>query len=290
MELRQLKYFIKSAELTNFTEAARTLFISESTLSQQIKQLETELDIKLFQRVRRRVALTEAGEIFLPYAKRTVADSQYAVQRLRDLQNLHAGSLKIGVTYSLSTLLTRELVEFSKTYPKVKVSVIYRTATDLIEMLKCHKVDFILSYEPVEVDDFIETQRLFDSSLAVIVHRNHPLAALKRVKLAQLNNYPLALPSVGLNARSILDNVLGYKHTELNPQIELNEANILLQLVSTKHFVTVLSSASVRDRDDLVAIPIAEKGFDMHAALLWLRDSYQKNSTQEFIRLIGERV
>ena len=77
MELRQLRYFIKSAELSNFTEAARTLFISESTLSQQIKQLEIELDTLLFERVRRRVSLTEAGEMFLPYARKTVADSEH---------------------------------------------------------------------------------------------------------------------------------------------------------------------------------------------------------------------
>ena len=71
MELRQLKYFVRSAELLNFTEAANDLFISQSTLSQQIKQLEDELDMLLFDRVGKRVRLTEAGNLFLTYARQS---------------------------------------------------------------------------------------------------------------------------------------------------------------------------------------------------------------------------
>ena len=68
MELRQLRYFTRTAKQLNFTEAAHTLYISQSTLSQQIKQLEDELGIPLFDRIGKRVRLTEAGEQFLPYA------------------------------------------------------------------------------------------------------------------------------------------------------------------------------------------------------------------------------
>lgn len=68
MELRQLRYFLKAKELLNFTEAAKVLNISQSTLSQQIKQLENELDVPLFNRVGKRITLTEAGEIFSEYS------------------------------------------------------------------------------------------------------------------------------------------------------------------------------------------------------------------------------
>lgn len=286
MELRQLRYFIKSAELSNFTEAARTLFISESTLSQQIKQLEIELDTLLFERVRRRVSLTEAGEMFLPYARKTVADSEHAVQRLRDLRNLHTGTLKIGVTFSLGSVLTNSLEKFSQTYPDIKLNIIYRTATELTGLLKTHQVDFVLSYELLHDDDQIESMRLFDSALSVIVHQHHPLAALKRIPLSYINNYPLVLPSVGMNARIILDSVLQASHITLNPQVELNEVNILLQMVRTKHWVTVLSKATIHGDKEMKAIPIQEKGTEMHAALLWLKDGYQKNATREFIRML----
>src|SRR3954463_12885756 len=106
MELRQLRYFIRSAELLNFTEAAHTLYISQSTLSQQIKQLEDELGIPLFDRIGKRVHLTEAGGLFLPYARQTLVDSEGGRFVIDDLKGLKTGELKIGVTYGLSALLT----------------------------------------------------------------------------------------------------------------------------------------------------------------------------------------
>ena len=72
MELRQLRYFVKAAETLNFSEAAKGLYITQSTLSQQIRQLETELDVQLFQRNSHEVTLTEAGAELLPYAKETL--------------------------------------------------------------------------------------------------------------------------------------------------------------------------------------------------------------------------
>ena len=76
MELRQLKYFKEACELQNFSEAARVLHISQSTLSQQIKQLEDELDVLLFDRIGKRIVPTEAGLAFLPYAVRVIRDAE----------------------------------------------------------------------------------------------------------------------------------------------------------------------------------------------------------------------
>lgn len=117
MELRQLRYFEKTSELLNFTEAAKALFISQSTLSQQIKQLESELGVLLFDRVGKRIVLTEAGSSFLPYARNAIRDADSGKQIIRDLQGLETGSLHIGVTYSLSTILTKALKKFSGNIP-----------------------------------------------------------------------------------------------------------------------------------------------------------------------------
>ena len=96
MELRQVRYFLKVAELQNFTEAAKSLFIAQSTLSQQINQLENDLGVLLFDRVGKRLYLTEAGQEFIPLAKQTIQDADLAKQRLLDLQGIRAGSLRVG--------------------------------------------------------------------------------------------------------------------------------------------------------------------------------------------------
>ena len=114
MELRQLKYFKQACELQNFSEAARALHISQSTLSQQIKQLENELDVLLFDRVGKRVIPTEAGVAFLPYAHKEIKNAENGKQIIRDLKGIETGSLHIGVTYSMSPLLIAALNQFTK--------------------------------------------------------------------------------------------------------------------------------------------------------------------------------
>ena len=86
MELRQLRYFLKAAETLNFSEASKELFITQSTLSQQIRQLERELGVSLFQRNSHEVLLTENGEHLLPYARKTIIDADTCVESMNDLK------------------------------------------------------------------------------------------------------------------------------------------------------------------------------------------------------------
>src|SRR6186713_908550 len=121
MELRQIKYFLKAKELLNFTEAAKSLNISQSTLSQQIKQLEDELDIQLFNRIGKRIILTEAGEMFSAYALQSINNANQGLQLLKDLNDLNTGKITIGVIYSMRIPFAKTLIQFAKQYPKIKI-------------------------------------------------------------------------------------------------------------------------------------------------------------------------
>ncbi|MBR2194842.1 MAG: LysR family transcriptional regulator [Salinivirgaceae bacterium] len=288
MELRQLKYFIKTAETLNFTEAARQLFITQSTLSQQIRQLETELQVQLFDRIGKRTYLTEAGTEFLPYAKQTVADSEGGVQRLRDLQNIMAGELRIGAVFTLSDLLTSTIISFSKQYPNIKLVVVSRPVNELLDLLKERKLDLILSYRPDDEDNQIEFFPLFDSNLSVIVNYNHPLVAQREVSLELLKQYPLVLPSVGSQARTMIDRLLASRHVQLTPQIEISSMTIMMNLVETGHWIAVMSEMLIRGHEKLRAIPIAGKKTQMHPSVILLKGIYQKLSAKEFMKILFE--
>lgn len=125
-----------ACELQNFSEAARQLHISQSTLSHQIKQLEDELDILLFDRIGKRVVPTEAGNAFLPFARKSIQDAENGRQIIRDLKGIETGILHIGATYSLSPLLISAMKQFAKTYPGIKVLVTLATSAELIDRLK----------------------------------------------------------------------------------------------------------------------------------------------------------
>ena len=105
MELRQLKYFVNVAETNSFSEASRLLNITQSTLSQQIKQLENELGVMLFERSSHRVRLTDIGEAFLPEARHTLHAADMCIDRMNDIRGLKAGCLNIGSTFSFIPLL-----------------------------------------------------------------------------------------------------------------------------------------------------------------------------------------
>ena len=148
MELRQLKYFVKVAETLNFSEAARLLCVTQSTLSQQVKQLETELDTPLLIRSSHSVTLTEQGLELLPYAKRTLDDAETCVARINDIKRLATGTLNIGVTYSFSPILTETLITFMKLYPRIKLNIFYKPMAELMDMLRDRQVDFVLAFRP----------------------------------------------------------------------------------------------------------------------------------------------
>lgn len=120
MEIRQLIYFVETSQTLNFSEAAKKLCISQSTLSQQIKQLELELDEELFFRTSHEVTLTEAGYELLPFARQIVSDINNCHQRFLDLKKIATGCLNIGVTYSFGQMLIETICNFSRIYPGIK--------------------------------------------------------------------------------------------------------------------------------------------------------------------------
>lgn len=288
MEIRQLRYFAKVAETLNFSDAAKALYITQSTLSQQIKQLEQELNAPLLLRNSHSVCLTEVGEELLPYALRTLHAADLCIDRIHDLQQLLTGTLNIGVTYTFSPILTETLLVFMKRYPHVRLNIYYKPMEELMELLSNRKVDFVLAFKSSVCHDEIESHILFDNHLAVIAGDSHPLAKKDKVKLSELEPYDIALPSKGLQARNALDKALSKYMTKLRVRLELNEVNILLKLVKQSQLVTVLAEATIRNEQGIKAVPLDFPENEMAGCVHVLKNTYRKHSMQEFIRLLSE--
>lgn len=287
MELRQLQYFVKSAETENFTEAASQSFITQSTLSQQIKQLENDLGCLLFDRVGKRVRLTETGKAFLPFARQTLNDAQHGREMLDDMQNLRTGTLRIGSTWGLSSLLTHAIIKFHQQHPLIRYEVIYRKADELIEMLHEQKIDFALSFNLLILDEQIEETKLFESTLCAVVSEDHPLARFKRMPLAVLKDYPIAVPYKGMNARQLFDEFVDKYELKIKPTVELSEIYTLLKLVKTSKWVAVVADSTIFDEDGVVAIPFEIGRIPMQATLLQLKDVYHRKAVQSFWEILN---
>ena len=288
MEIRHLKYFVKIAETLSFSEAAKALFITQSTLSQQIRQLEQEMDAQLFERNNHNVRLTEAGEELLPYARQTLKASQACLDRIQDLQHMLTGTLNIGVTFSFSPILTEALFAFIKLYPKVKLNIYYKPMAELMKMLEHDEVDFALTFRPAELNKDIESHFLFDNHLAVIVRDDHPLAHKESVSITELEPYDLVLPAKGLQARNAFDLMCVGSNHNLKVRIELNDVNVLLKMVKQSGMITILSETTIYNEEGFKSIPIDLKIKEMEGCIHVKKNIYQKRSAKEFIRLLGE--
>ena len=288
MELRQLKYFVKVAELLSFSKAAKELYITQSTLSQQIKQLEDELDMALFFRNNHKVTLTEAGETFLEGAKKTLAEADDNKAKIMDLALGHRGVLNIGVTYSFGSILTETVLAFKKEFPDVQLNICYRNVMELMELVSDGELDFALSFRSSEKYESVESHILFDNKLCIVVREDHPLTRKSIVRLADLEDYEVILPSIGLQARNAFDTIIAERNLKLKVAIEANEVNTILNLLRKSNYITVLSETVVLEHSGLVTVEIDDAECSMEGCLHFCANRYRKRSTEEFIRLLSE--
>ena len=288
MELRQLRYFVRTAEVLNFSQAAKSLYVTQSTLSQQIRQLEQELDTVLFLRDSHSVVLSEAGERLLPYAKQTLQSAEACVDHVRDLKEMLSGSLNIGITYSFAPILTETVKDFIKLYPNVKLNIWYKTMEELMTMLRKKELDFVLAFKPSVPYAEIESHILFDNHLSVIMSRNHPLAFEKSLPLEEILPYSIAMPSKGMQARNAFDRFCPGAFGKLNVRVELNDVNTLLELVRGSSLLTVLSDATIHQFDGLTAVPLEMENNQMEGCVHMLAKSYRKRAAEESIRILND--
>lgn len=290
MELRQLKYFVKTAELLNFSEAAKVLYITQSTLSQQIRQLEQELDVALFYRDSHSVILTEGGEQLLPYAIQTLRSATMCADRIRDLKEMLSGSLDIGITYTFAPIITETVLEFIKLYPNVKLHIFYKTMEELLEMLSKRELDFVLAFKPTVHFNEVESHVLFDNDLSVIVNEHHPLAEKESVTLQDILPHSIAMPAKGLQARNAFDTVFPGAFDSLDVKIELNEVNVLLDIVRGSKLLTILSEATIHQSRGLKSIPFNITHSLMEGCVHVHKQAYRKRSAEVFIKMLNESV
>lgn len=288
MEFRQLRYFVKVAELRSFSEASKALFISQSTLSQQIKQLEEELGVELLVRDSRHVSMSDYGEQYLPYAKQVLKDVDTSTERMNDVRQLKIGTLNIGATYTFCPLLADTVRDYMKKYPGIKLKIYCRSMENLMEMLEHGQLDVALSYKPLQSYDDIDSHILFNSNLCVIAGKDNPVAKKERIRLAELENLPLVLPAKGLQARNAFDSLLYGQNFKFDVRLEINDLSMLLDMVSRTNLVTLLSGATIHSNKNFVAISLDHPHSEMQGSFHLLKGTYCKNATKEFLKMLVE--
>ncbi|WP_267406198.1 MULTISPECIES: LysR substrate-binding domain-containing protein [unclassified Chryseobacterium] len=286
MELRQIRYFLKAKELLNFTEAANHLFISQSTLSQQIKQLEDELGISLFNRIGKRISLTEAGIVFAKYAEKSLLKSQEGFLAMQDLKGSKSGELNIGVTYGMRSTMISALIRFSKEYPGVRVNIVFATTSELLNQLHHIKLDFILTFAEGNRVEVFNYTPLFTSPMVLVTAKSSAFIHHKNISLETIAELPLAMPTKGYSTTRYI--MKAFEENNLEPKIliEINDIPALLELVKSGNWSSILAQTTITEKDDLVTIPIEGENMIRTAMVISLKDAYEKQSMKNFYQYL----
>lgn len=291
MELTPLKYFIKLSETLSFTAAAKELFITQSTLSLSIKQLEEELGIPLFDRIGKKVYLTDAGTTFLAYARRATEEADCGVQHLKEMQQQYRGKLKIGVIYSLFPLLNACVQKFVRAFPCAELSIVYsHSVKELTELIDNNQLDFALNYVPENVSPRTEVTEYAKFPLCVIACTSHPLAIRKHISLSDMNGFPLILASKDMYTRQVADRMLSRYKVKIRPQVEVNSMPLLLNMLRSGLWISILPQDVTINNPQLKTIAIKEKTEMMHVCLLSLKGKRRSILTEKFLEVIRDEI
>lgn len=248
MEIRNVTTFLTLAELKSFTKTAETLGYSQGAVTVQIKQLETELEVQLFDRFSWGTELTSAGEAFKPYAQRLLnayEDAKAFGGRSAEPE----GTLRIGSTASIANaILPPLLIEFQKMCPKVYVSVLNNDFyEDLIDDLRHNELDFVF------ITDFRREYRGIakavekHTKIEFICHRDHPLAGKKNVSFRELIKHRLITSDREHGYTAAMEAEMARLGYKLNPILDFGSTAAIIKLLMTNEAISFLPKQLVED-------------------------------------------
>lgn len=188
MELRHLRYFLAVAEQLSFTRAAEKVGIGQPPLSMQIKALEEEVGAPLFKRTSHGVELSEVGLVFLPHAKRAVADAEQALRAAQQAASGEVGLIRMGFTSSavFHPLVSHSIQEFRELHPKLEISLSEGITEQLLADIAGSELDAAFVRIVSTPSDELGVVELPAEKLKVALPRSHPLARRKLLELADL--------------------------------------------------------------------------------------------------------
>jgi len=256
MELRHLRYFVALAGSLNFTRAAQRVHVTQSTLSHQIRQLEEEIGQPLFDRVGKRVYLTEAGDTFLAYAARALREVDQGLGELKARDTPMSGVVRVGATHTFNQgFIPSCVARFLTRNPTVRVLAEELPADLIVNRLSAGQLDLGVAYRP-ELPGGLRFEPLFNEELVLAVAPTHPLAKRRRIRMIELHREPLALLPSSFSTRRLLDECFAAAGAEPQVCAEMNTISALLGVVSRMPIATIAAVNAVPAGLDLALIPL----------------------------------
>lgn len=289
MEIRNVITFLRVAELGSFTEAANQLGYVQSTVSIQIKQLEKELGVILFDRIGKRVSLTSNGQEFVRYANQLLQITEQA--RLLAKQPVAIiGELRLGILESLLTwILADRILAYHQDFPRVSIKIKTATQHELFRMLKQNELDMVFLLAKKLFDEELVCAWASSVKLVFVTHPDHPLAAKNEVRLRDLAQQPFILTESNGIYRQTLEETAMQQQLSISPLLTVDNTGIITKMLKQGLGISYLPEYTVAEsvsKGELALIDVQDCSIEFWIQLFYHKNKWLNPQMEGLIRLI----
>ncbi len=287
MELRQLQIFYAAAKSLNFTKAGAKLGYAQSNITGQIRQLEEELQIKLFERLGRGIQLTTDGKNFLPNVEKILQLCERAKEDFSP--EIYRGTINIGAAETLCVYrLPQILTTYRKLYPLVEIRIHTESCEKLFELIKTNDIDVALALTDEIISTDLIVHTLHDECMTIVTSPLHSLALKKKVTPNDFSGQSFILTSPGCGYRPLILSML--KNFDVKPSsiMELSSVGAIKQCTICNLGISVLPRISVKnelERGELVEIKWSGPSFPVKTQLLYHHEKWITPALRAFLEL-----
>ena len=269
--IRQLKVFSAVARLLSFTRAALELHLTQPAVSQQVKLLERDIGLPLFEHVGRKVQLAPAGVEMLRYANQTIELLREAAEAMAAMRGLKRGVLKLGVVSTAKYFAPSLLSAFTPAYPEVTIKFAVGNREDMIRQMAANEIDLvIMGRPPRELNSLAEP--FAKHPMVIIACPDHPLAARRRLRLKQLKAEQFLIREEGSGTRAAMERVFAQRGVAPHVSMEISSNETIKQAVMAGMGISFISAHTVGlELDagklvilDVIGLPIVRDWFVIH--------------------------
>jgi DNA-binding transcriptional LysR family regulator len=285
MDLDQLHTFLEIVRLKSFSKAAQTCFRTQPAVSAQVRQLETELNAPLFERLGTKIALTAAGHIFAQYAEQILSLRRVAQDTINELERVPRGELMIAANEATCIyVLPLVFSEYKKQFPNVQILVDRSYGARVVEAVLDNQADFGITQLPVE-EKRLQVVKIHSDEIKALLPSGHPLAANAEIRPEDLVPYPLLLPKTGTTRRRLATWFTAVED-DLNVSMELDSTEMIKRFVAAGLGVSFLAGTHCHDEvaaGKLVAVSLGPEHMVRQLALIYRKDKALSKAALGFI-------
>ncbi len=292
MDLKNLTTFIHVAELNSFSKAALALGYSQSTVSFQIRQLETELNAQLFERIHHTVALTEKGREVLNYAHRIRRMTMELTETMEGQQDLK-GHIRLAMADSLcDSLFDSSFPDFCRQHPGLTLKIIAAGTGEMFRLMNHNEADAILTLDSHIYDREYVIFREERVKMHFIASAFSPLAKRPSLSVAELLSWPFLLTEKGMSYRRLLDEGLAERSLEVTPVLEMGSARLICSLIGEGAGISFLPDY-VTEQDvqagAIVRLNVRDFEVEIWKQLLYHRDKWVSPQLEAVLEYCAKR-